>query len=933
MVTEFMMHGPCGPVNTAAPCMRGGSECTKNFPKPFCAATYIDPKGYVNYRRRDSGITTLKQNVSLDNGYVVPYNRCLLTRFYAHINVEYCEWSMLIKYLFKYISKGTDRIVTRITRSIGDTGASTSRSSLRVDEIKNFQDARYIGPHEACWRILGFQIHSRDPPVQILAVHHENMQRITFRSQQRIQSIVDSEHNKRTTLTEWFAYNAYNTDGRHLTYLNFPNEYVWYKDGKYWQRRKRSATLSIGHLAYVHPSSGDAFYLRLLLCHQKGRVSFRHVRTVDGTTHPTYRAACESMGLLGGDQEWNIALQEAAFSASPAEMRNLYCQILIFCEVSSPIDLLQSHKDSMSEDIPLILAEVLHIPNLYVNPDDLEGGLMFELQGILNFYGKSVEDFGFELPPPHLLEILNNRAVMQERSYNRNLLKSESERMVVLLNTEQRIIFDEVVNGVRAYQQKLLFVYGHGGTGKTFVWKTIISTLRSEGKIVLAVASSGIAALLLPAGQTAHSKFKIPLDLIEESVCTIKKNTQVAELLKQTDLIIWDEAPMNDRKCFEALDRTLRDIMNTPDNLFGKKTVILGGDFRQTLPVKKRAPKQEVIASSITMSYLWPAFSVVRLKQNMRLQQTGLSPEDYEATAAFSKWLLEVGNGSTGEPDESDPTDSRWVEIPNRYCIPDGDTAVQELIDFIYDQETLHSPNAATLQEKAIVCPKNTTADKINSVVLDMLHGNTYTFTSVDEAVPKTNDGGATELLYPQEYLNTLSFSGMPPHELTIKIGAPIMLLRNLNLGGGLCNGTRMIVTQIYSRLIQAKIITGTRMSEKVYIPRILIINKDETLPFIFKRKQFPVKLCYAMTINKSQGQSLNKIGVYLPEPVFGHGQLYVALSRATSPKGLKMLIKKHPGKDENMTKNVVYKDFLAMVSSAQVPHAYTYIFNMHYPN
>ena len=202
-----------------------------------------------------------------------------------------------------------------------------------------------------------------------------------------------------------------------------------------------------------------------------------------------------------------------------------------------------------------------------------------------------------------------------------------------------------------------------------------------------------------------------------------------------------------------------------------------------------------------------------------------------------------------------------------------------------------------------------------------MLHGEAYTFASVDEAIPKMNDGGATELLYPQEYLNTLSFSGMPPHELILKIGAPIMLLRNLNLGGGLCNGTRMIVTQIFTRLIQAKIITGTRMSEKVYLPRILLINKDETLPFVFKRKQFPIKLCYAMTINKSQGQSLNKIGVYLPEPVFSHGQLYVALSRATSPNGLKMLIKQQPGKDKNTTRNVVYKDFLDIVTSAQVFH------------
>jgi ATP-dependent DNA helicase PIF1 len=174
-------------------------------------------------------------------------------------------------------------------------------------------------------------------------------------------------------------------------------------------------------------------------------------------------------------------------------------------------------------------------------------------------------------------------------------------------------------------------------------------------------------------------------------------------------------------------------------------------------------------------------------------------------------------------------------------------------------------------------------------------------------------------MLYPAEYLNTLKFTGLPPHNLIVKIGAPIMLLRNLNLAGGMCNGTRMIVTQTLSKIIEARIVTGTRISQKVFIPRIVLIEKDEKLPFVFKRKQFPVKLCYAMTINKSQGQSLNKIGVYLPEPVFGHGQLYVAHSRSTSPQGLKMVIKQQPGKDPNTTKNIVYKDFLNQVTIYQV--------------
>ena len=119
-----------------------------------------------------------------------------------------------------------------------------------------------------------------------------------------------------------------------------------------------------------------------------------------------------------------------------------------------------------------------------------------------------------------------------------------------------------------------------------------LNKLRSEGKIVLAVASSGISSLLLPAGRTAHSRFKIPLELNDQSMCAVKKNTLMAKLLIETDLIIWDEAPMNDRRCFETLDRTLRDILTNPYNPFGGKTVMLGGDFRQTLPVKKKRQSQ-----------------------------------------------------------------------------------------------------------------------------------------------------------------------------------------------------------------------------------------------------------------------------------------------------------------------------------------------------
>jgi hypothetical protein len=138
-----------------------------------------------------------------------------------------------------------------------------------------------------------------------------------------------------------------------------------------------------------------------------------------------------------------------------------------------------------------------------------------------------------------------------------------------------------------------------------------------------------------------------------------------------------------------------------------------------------------------------------------------------------------------------------------------------------------------------------------------------------------------------------------------------VILLRNINQGAGLCNGTRLLISLLLPKVIEAYIMTGTATGVRVYLPRINFVHNSKELPFIFTRRQFPITPCYAMTINKSQGQSLTKIGVYLPQPVFGHGQLYVALSRATSPSALKILITDEQGQTTTDTLNVVYSDFL----------------------
>jgi ATP-dependent DNA helicase PIF1 len=217
--------------------------------------------------------------------------------------------------------------------------------------------------------------------------------------------------------------------------------------------------------------------------------------------------------------------------------------------------------------------------------------------------------------------------------------------------------------------------------------------------------------------------------------------------------------------------------------------------------------------------------------------------------------------------------------------------------------------------QRNIMAPKNIDVDEVNNVIIESLSKKLHTYLSVDSLAP-TKEGASVaakvsmDSLYLVEFLNTLQFSGIANHKLELKVGMLILLLRNLNQSIVLCNGMRLIVKRLGQCVIEAEIITGNNVDKCAFIPHIIMSSFETDWPFVLRHRQFVVRVAFAMTINKSQGQTLNNVGVYLLSPVFSHAQLYVAISRVTCNANIKIFSGQGP---DGYIRNVIYREVLEM--------------------
>ncbi|XP_074282556.1 uncharacterized protein LOC141607096 [Silene latifolia] len=574
-VLKHMMHGPCGAAFPKCACMKVKDNqkiCEKNYPKNFRDFTTNGKDSYPLYKRRDTGEKVVVRKGKLDNRSVVPYNPYLLAMFDCHLNVEVCSTINAVKYLYKYVYKGHDRILFKVV---------DGTASMLVDEIEMYQSGWWVSPPEAAWRIFGFNLFDTYPPVQPLPVHTPNGQMVGFRENEESRDVVDDEARAKTMLTEFFQTNTSLEGGQQYLYSEFPEHFVWNDKKKFWKPRNRGVV--VGRVAHASPGEGERYYLRLLLAHVRGPRSFEELKTVDGICCVSFQEAALKRGILEEDNAADMCMDEAVQVEMPNALRRLFATILIFSCPNNPAEFWEKYYISLSDDFrkqhPGDPAKVLQ----------LTAG---KVEQFLEGMGKTFTQFGLDHLHFEQQAILQcTRDISDALNAPVPLLHLASRKQ---LNVKQRTAYKAIIEHVKAAKGGAFFIDGPGGTGKTFLYGALYAKVRTMGQICLPTATSGIAASNLPTGRTTHSRFKIPLDTEETLTCDVPKQGGLACLIREAALIIWDEASMAKRENIEAVNMLFQDVCNSSE-LFGGKVIVFGGDFRQVLPVLPRRTKEEAM--------------------------------------------------------------------------------------------------------------------------------------------------------------------------------------------------------------------------------------------------------------------------------------------------------------------------------------------------
>ena len=700
---------------------------------------------------------------------------------------------------------------------------------VSINEIQAHLSGRLLSAAEAVWRLLGLPLHKEYPTIMRLHIHLPNAHNFVFDPTLDPADLQEAAESTTSTLLQWFELNQRDTAARAHVYSAIPEHYVW-QDNTWFRRKKQR---SLGRIFSVSSRNQELFALRRLLTVVRGATSWDDLRIVDGHLYPSFQEACGARGMLADDGDIIEAFNEIVrVSCSVANNREQFAMLLLNRQCQNTpqfFEMMWAHLCENSE----------------VNPHNCAVAA-WTIEDIMASFGRSLSetDFGMTLPqrPPDMSPAQS--AILRRHMFDRSECITRRDACVALFTAEQQQVMDAVQAALLGQSTGNVFaVLASAGCGKTLFVEGLTWSARSQGLITLNVAASALAATLLPGGSTAHSTFRIPIPTTSSSFCGVKGAER--ELVRQCKLICYDEVSMVGKDVADCLNRFLQDIMQSSEP-FGGKVVIFLGDFKQLLPVEQGRK----YAATVKDCSWWSHCRVMRFTKNFR---AAAHPE-------FCAFLENVGSGRLEQVPV--PAASRAASVP-------------ELISRVYGNDM----TAVSRTRKLIMAFTLQTCNEINTACMAAIPGEACFAAALDD----TKDNRQPEL-YTDDYLAALSLHGVPPSSLPLKVGARYMIIKNYNAALGACNGTLCELIQFSRNLAHIKIQSGIHAGRVVLLPRCSchVSRENSGLPFDFTRVQFPLIPAYAVSVHKSQGQSLTQIGFVVDQDSFAHGQVYTALSRTS---------------------------------------------------
>ena len=739
------------------------------------------------------------------------------------------------------------------------------QTAVAIDEIQAHLTGRLLSVSEAVHRLLELPLHKEFPAVTRLAIHLPREHMMVFDPTADEETIMSQAIATTSTLTAWFELNACDQHARQFYYYEVPEHYVW-TDDKQWRRRS-SGRMSVGRIYNVSHYNTELFALRRLLRVIKGATSFADMSTVDGILHPSFAAACMARGLFVDDTELVLAFMEVVeVEVSILKLRRVFASLIVHCAPTDAVAMFNRFVDDLCEGSS-------------DDPYNVNNALL-GIEAAMIDLGRSLEDFGFKLPDG-LPQKRRQDVAPASNAASRASAAAERDLLLQLFTPEQHAALITVSNSIGSNASCNVFVLlASAGCGKTVFANGLAASVRSRGGVVVSVAASALAAMLLTQGSTAHSSFHIPIPSNDCTMCSLSSCER--KWLRQASLIIYDECSMVHQHVVDTVERSLRDVCrdNRP---FGGKTVLFTGDFKQLLPVVRHGRGCDWTMQRCSW---WSQVQKLKFTINWRAVRF----------PAYSAFLEQVGSGEL----ES-------VTVPESSIV----TSYDEVIDAVYGSsfEVKNQILALTLE----------TCAAVNKLCIARLPGEIVECPAVDTYVDCQQPDH-----YPTDYVESVHMPGAPPFMLDIKIGAKYMCIRNLDAKRGVINGTMLEVVQCGSRYLQCRVLTGRSAGSIEYmLKNVFTITPEASgLPFTVTRRQYPLIPAYCLSVHKAQGQTIHRCGLIFESDPFTHGQvshlglstvqsqslqLYTALSRVSSWDSLHVLL--HDG--ERQIHNVVLKHLL----------------------